>query len=75
MVSSKGVSGYEQQANVTSPMADISRLLPTGGGSHNRIGGKVGLCGALLFRLAASLFFPLVLSPCSLRCCRVSVSG
>ena len=38
--SSKGVSGYEQQANVTSPMADISRMLPTGGG-HMRIGGKV----------------------------------
>jgi hypothetical protein len=40
MSSSKGVSGYEQQANVTSPMADISRMLPTGGG-HMRIGGKV----------------------------------
>ena len=41
ITSSKGVSGYEQQANITSTVAaDISRMLPTAG-SHNRIGGKV----------------------------------
>ena len=67
MISSKGVSGYEQQANVTSPMADISRLLPTGGGSHSRIGGKV--------RLAAGLLFPPVLRPCSRCCSRPLVFG